>query len=138
MLFLSIKTYDGVVVDDYYKDGKSIIARHDEDDYATSMGLNAILSQSGTSITLQLNGQLQPVPEVLNLHIIFPTTKAFDVTVPLEHRGLGRYHAQLPEGISGKRSLNLHPDTEDKSWRLFISDVVFPLNSDVSLAPKTE
>jgi hypothetical protein len=138
MLYIAIATDDGVVVDNYYKDGKAIIVRHEEDRYARSLGLNASMTQQGLSFTIDLKGDLRPMPEELMLHIIYPTSKAFDVDVVLKHQGLGRYSGKLTEAIEGNRKLQLQPMTDESLWRLHANSVSFPAQTEIRLLPKQE
>lgn len=138
MLYLAIATDDGVVVDNYYKDGKAIVVRHEEDDYARSLGLNAAMKQQGLSFTIDLKGDLKVMPEQLLLHVIYPTSKAFDVDVVLSHQGLGRFSGKLPEAISGNWKLQLQPVAEGSLWRLHADNVNFPAKSEITLLPKQE
>ena len=138
MLYIAIATDDGVVVDNYYKDGKAIVVRHEEDNYARSLGLNAVMKQQGLNFTLELKGELRPLPEQLLLHVIFPTSKAYDVDVVLSHQGLGRYIGELPEAITGNWMLQLQPFSEESLWRLHTNSVNFPAQSEILLLPKQE
>lgn len=137
LLYLAITTNDGVVVDNYYRDGKGYVVRQEEDAFARAMELQADVRWKSDTLSLQLDGRLTPLPEQLELLIIFPTNDDFDVTVIMDHRGLGEYVGQLPEPVSGRRLLQVHPLNTDTEWRLH-ADVEVPPSGDLVLLPKPE
>jgi len=138
MLYLAIVTNDGVVVDNFYKDGKGIIVRHEEDTSARDRKLRANLHWANDHLTVQLSGNLVPLPEVLELLIIFPTAQAHDVIVKLAHQGLGEYRGSLNSDIKGYRQLQLQPIDSNINWRLHAQGAVPPLSSYLVLNPKQE
>lgn len=137
-LYLSIKTNDGVVVDNFYKDGKGIIVRHEEDDFAREHQLSAQLDWDTERLTLNLSGDLSPLPEQLELLIIFPTAKSQDVTVIFQHEGLGRYRGNLSETVIGVRQFQLQPIDTETAWRLHTKATVSPERFTLNLLPKSE
>lgn len=138
LLYVSIVTNDGVVVDNYYRDGKGYVVRKEEDAFARAMDLNAKVFWSDDTIKIKLNGDLTPPPETLELLIIFPTAQQYDVYVELKHRGLGEYIGTLPEQVSGRRMLQLHPIDADTDWRLHADTTLPPQSAEIELNPKQE
>lgn len=138
LLYVSIVTSDGVVVDNYYRDGKGYAVRYEEDAFARAANLAADVAWSGSDIKLQLSGDLSPLPDTLELIVIFPTAQKYDEYVVLKHRGLGQYTAQsVPTDLSGRRFLQLHPMEGDVDWRLH-AEVMFPIEQTAELLPKQE
>ncbi len=138
MLYLAIVTDDGVVVDNFYKDGKGIIVRHEEDQFARDHKLQATINWEANTLSLNLIGQLTPLPETLELLIVYPTAKAYDVTVILAHRGLGEYQGALTEPVEGLRELQLQPINAQQSWRLHAKLTLPPPATEIILLPKPE
>lgn len=139
LLYLAITTMDGVVVDNYYEDGKGVIVRNEEDAFARQRNLSGELQwQADNRVLLTLNGDLQLVPEQLDLLIVFPTSKNFDVDVPLNHQGRGEYTGQLPEAAEGRRQLLLRPINTEVSWRLHFDGELPVIGSSVTLLPRQE
>jgi hypothetical protein len=138
LLYVSIVTNDGVVVDNYYRDGKGYVVRREEDAFARAMDLSAKVFWSDETISVKLNGDLTPPPETLELMVIFPTAQQFDVYIDLQHRGLGEYVGKLPEPVSGRRMLQLHPIGTDIEWRLHADITLPPQDAEIILNPKQE
>lgn len=138
LLYKAVTTHDGVVVDNFYRDGKGYAVRYEEDAFARAMKLRGNLSWQDQTLRVSLGGDLTPLPETMELLIIFPTNDDFDVTVIVEHRGLGEYVGQLPVDVEGKRHLQLHPLNVEQEWRLHASDVIVPLTEPLVLLPKPE
>jgi hypothetical protein len=103
MIWISVETADGLVTDDYYKQGKAINEVLVRDKKAAELGLSAIIDFDITSkaINLQFNkGLLEYYPQSLNLHIQHATREKNDITV-LMHRGIGdRYIGHVKYRIS--------------------------------------
>lgn len=137
LLYLAISTNDGVVVDNYYRDGKGYVLRGEEDAFARAANLAAKLDWGEQRVRVNLAGQLTPLPERLELMIIFPTAKDYDLYLPMAHRGLGEYEAVAPAPLTGRRLLQLHPLDADIDWRLH-AEVNFPLQATVDLLPKQQ
>lgn len=138
LLYLAITTHDGVVVDNFYRDGKGYAVRYEEDAFARAMQLQGNVQWQDNAIKVSLGGDLAPLPDVMELLIIFPTNDDFDVTVPLEHRGLGEYVGQLPSKVEGKRHIQLHPLNTEQEWRLHATDVMVPPTDPLVLLPRPE
>jgi|TARA_B110000503_G_C7159851_1_gene419128 hypothetical protein len=138
MLYLAIKTNDGVVVDNYYKDGKGIFVRKDEDALARAQNLRADLLWADDKLMVSLTGDLTPLPEALRLLFIFPTAQAGDVSVLLQHQGLGQYQGRLAEPVIGNRQLQIQPVGESVNWRLHGSGMIPPASASMILLPKQQ
>ena len=138
MLYLAIKTNDGVVVDNYYKDGKGIFVRNDEDALARAKDLRANLLWVDDRLLVTLTGNLTPLPEALKLLFIFPTAEAGDVSVLLHHQGLGQYRGRLAEPVIGTRQLQIQPIGASLTWRLHASGTLPPASTSLILLPKQQ
>jgi len=138
MLYMAIKTNDGVVVDNFYKDGKGIYVRNDEDALARERGLRAELRWVDDQLLVALSGDLAPMPEALKLLFIFPTAQAGDVSLVLQHQGLGQYQGRLPSPVTGNRQLQIQPMGESITWRLHGAGILPPASAAMTLLPKQE
>lgn len=114
-LWFAITTNDGLVVDDYYKQGKAINQTLERDQLAKSLGLTAQLQAEGKFLRLQLNGRLQTPPGNLNLLILHPTRTGDDHSVTLSWDGAS-YSGQLPQLSGAHYRVQLTP--EIGKWRL--------------------
>ncbi|KAA3623499.1 MAG: hypothetical protein DWQ08_11530 [Proteobacteria bacterium] len=104
MVTIAITTWDGTVVDDYYKHGKEINRVLVRDQFATRHGLRADLQWSVADGRLSLNlttdGEIESVSE-LAMQFLHPTRGGLDREVVLARGPDGRYHgvvSALPEG----------------------------------------
>lgn len=135
-LVASIVTWDGVVVDNYYKDGKSIEMRQEEDIAAQNLGLNALIVQQGEQFLVQVSGNLSNYPETLKLYFIHPTKSDFDQRIDLAYQSGNRYLASQPvASFTGERQLQLQPTQADTMWRLHGTMDEWPTNIPVNLSP---
>ncbi len=103
MIVVSVETADGLVADDYYKQGKEINLVIKRDKKSAELGLSAVIDFDNSSkvINLQFNkGLLEYYPQSLNLHIQHATREKRDLTVLLHH-GIGdRYIGHVKHRIS--------------------------------------
>lgn len=137
MIYIATVTHDGAVVDNYYKDGLSIIERTSQDEWAAGKNLHARLQTLGQEVQLRLTGDLEVQPQTLSLLYVFPTQASRDVEVSLERAADGRYLGRLPEPISGQRALLLQSTLGEQTWRLH-GKARLPSATIVSLTPKLE
>lgn len=114
-LWFAITTSDGLVVDDYYNQGKAINQTMERDRLAQSLGLSAQLRSEGKVLRLQLNGRLQTPPGPLSLQILHPTRSGDDHSVTLNWDG-ANYSGQLPPLTGAHYRTQLTP--EFGKWRL--------------------
>jgi hypothetical protein len=106
MIWLAVDTDDGLVADDYYKQGMEINRVIKRDKKAAELGLSAIIEfdNSARIIKLQFDkGLLASFPKSLPLHLQHATRENSDITVLLDH-GMGNLyigHVNQPisEGI---------------------------------------
>jgi hypothetical protein len=138
LLYVSIKTHDGVILDNHYKDGKGYSVRTEEDAFARSVNLEAELRWVDSTITIFLNGNLNPMPEEIELVIAYPTTEVYDINLVMNHRGLGEYQTTVTEPVEGRRVLQLHPLNAELDWRLHFDGNVPPVSSRLVLRPRQE
>ena len=108
-IWLAVKSADGLVEDDYYKQGIGINKTLQRDQVAQALGLRAALSLAGDGKTLQVkfSGNLKPLPETLQLAILHPTQSGRD------------HHLVLQAGADGVYSANF-PGVGSSHWRLIL------------------
>lgn len=117
--YLAISSNDGLVDDDYYKQGLAVNQTTARIRNAISLGLQAELMQNaeGTRIRILLSGKPDTVlPDVLKLHITHPTRAGFDQNVRLETDGSGFYSGVLSARLAGRWHIAL--EDEKREWRL--------------------
>lgn len=121
--WLAVSSYDGLVDDDYYKQGLAVSQRVARDHRALELGINGevvMQAEGGTRepelrVFLRANPGFVP-PDQLALHVTHPTKKGLDQLVDLRAIGTGLYAGRLSAPISGRWRFSLE-DTAGE-WRL--------------------
>ena len=116
MLTVSITTWSGLVVDDYYKKGKEINRVLARDKFAYELGLAAgfVLDEDGR-LLVRFDQGVSVVPgERIELQLVHATRPGLDRTLAFENRGLGILEGKLR--LEGSGRWNLYLQTGD--WRL--------------------
>lgn len=131
MLIVSIYSFDGLVVDDYYKKGKEINVTLERDKYAAQYALFADIDlvQASSTIMMDLSaGQGFQVPDKINLQFLHRTLSGKDLTVELNRQSGFSYKGTMPE-LSKSRWL---VELGTAQWRL-TGGVVWPVESSFEL-----
>ncbi len=103
MIWLAVDTDDGLVADDYYKQGLAINSDISRDKKSAELGLSAIIEfdNSAKVINVRLDkGLLQTMPEILPLHIQHATRANSDIQVTLNHGMNDQYIGYLKQPLS--------------------------------------
>ena len=117
--YLAATSNDGLVDDDYYKQGLEVNKISVRDQTALALGLQADLMQSadGKQLRVLLRAKADVVlPGVLKLRIIHPTRGGADQSVLLRADGGGSYTGKLAAPLAGRWHLALEDDRQQ--WRL--------------------
>lgn len=112
-IYLAVTTHDGLVVDDYYQQGKAINQTLKRDEAARMQGLRGELRLANDA-PLELRLQGANLPPRLTLKLLHATRAAQDVELTLTRAQDGVYRAQLPALAPGRWHLQL----EGGDWRL--------------------
>ncbi|QTP53995.1 FixH family protein [Billgrantia sulfidoxydans] len=134
---LSVRSFDGMVQEDYYEHGRAINMVLAKQQRANELNLDAELriDPLTSDIIVQLDGDDRP--ERLHLRLIFPTQDDRDQDLTLEHVRDGRYLGQAPDNLRHRWYLQLQPGTESPEWRL-VGEARFPSEESFSLTPGVE
>jgi hypothetical protein len=102
-LWLAVVSNDGLVADDYYKQGLTVNQRLQRDQAAASLGLRADLMQSDLSVRLLVSSDIPlALPDVITVRLSHPTRAGFDQLVALKSEGGNFYGGKLAESIDGR------------------------------------
>ncbi len=114
-IYLAISTQDGVVVDDYYKEGKAINHSKARDERARELGLSAqMVRGDNQAVRFMFN---TPIPEKsLVATFSHATQDDKDVSIALVATGERVFDAVLEPLPPGKWYIQLSPTESD--WRL--------------------
>ena len=114
---LAIESDDGLVVDDYYKNGLAINRTLERDEIARRYDLSSTLQlESGTThfrIILKANEDFQ-FPEKLQAKFMNASRDGLDQTIELLQQGKSVYQGLNPALVRGKWHLLIEAD----DWRL--------------------
>ena len=116
--YLAIVTSDGLVDDDYYKQGLTVNERAVHDRRAADLGLETelVLGGDGDRIRALLRGKEGlRLPETLRLNLVHPTRPGFDQKIILHSEGGGVY-AGVVKPFVGRWHVTLEDERQD--WRL--------------------
>lgn len=115
---LAIETNDGLVSDDYYKEGLGIHRDADSAARAKALGIAANLDYDAETgaLTLVLDEPLADDPGVLSLEVFHPTRPDNDRMAQLTAVGPGRYAGRIEPIVAAHWKLKLQP--EDGHWRI--------------------
>ena len=104
--WIAFASADGLVADDYYKQGLSINKRLAREEAARARGISAAVSMEKEVLRVSLSGA---APEALFVHLAHATRAGYDQRLRLVPDGAGVYEAALPALAAGR-------------WRIVIED----------------
>ena len=104
--WIAFASADGLVAEEYYKQGVAINRRLVREDAARRLGISADASLEGNRIRVALRGQ---APAALFVHLAHATRAGHDVRLRLAPAAAGVYEAALPTLPAGR-------------WRMVIED----------------
>lgn len=104
--WIAFASADGLVADDYYKQGMGINKVLAREANAAALGISADLELTPASIAVKLTGA---APEALFVHLAHATRAGHDQRLRLAPTAPGLYEAQLPPLPAGR-------------WRIVIED----------------
>ena len=124
MLTMSIRSYDGLVVDDYYKHGKEINRVLDRKQFAMSHDLKAEVAIGENQEVKVVLGHQDGFekPEKIDFRLLHRTRAGRDQVVQLTQYGDGVYRGRFPEQVDGVWFAQL----ETEQWRI-VGNVDLPV-----------
>lgn len=116
-IFIAVENRDGLVVDDYYKEGLAINVQLDRERRAAELGLAALVRHDPAARRLEVFLEGAPAGlERLTLWLAHPTRSDQDRHVELVRVAPGQYATELRALAPGLWHLVLSPPEAD--WRL--------------------
>lgn len=103
LIWLAVDTDDGLVADDYYKQGLAINSVIIRDKQAAQLQLSAVIEFDNTEKVINLTfdkGLLESYPETMQLNLQHATRANSDVSVSLNRGIENRYIAYLKQPIT--------------------------------------
>lgn len=118
-LFIAAHNPDGLVADNYYKEGLAINQELDRDRHAAALGLSALVRIETTAhrLVLTLDGPANAGQAGdIELRMIHPTRSHLDRTLALTRESGNRWSAALDNPAPGRWHLQL--ESASGEWRL--------------------
>jgi uncharacterized protein len=134
-LWLAVRSFDGLVADDYYKQGLALNQVFARAEKAKALGIEgALVLAAGADggISASLHARSGELPRVLNLSLTHPTRVGLDQRVTLLAAKAGDYAARIGALAPGR----WHVIVEDpaRQWRLR-GELQIPQDSRAELSP---
>ena len=117
--YVAFSTSDGLVEDDYYKQGLAVNQSAERNRHADALGLQAELvrGDDGSLLRVFLRARNSVVfPQALALRITHPTRSGVDQNLVLRADGAGVYVGKLSAPLTGRWHVVL--EDEQREWRL--------------------
>ena len=114
-LIIAIENQDGLVAEDYYKQGLAINRVLAREKHASDLGLTAQLMVSGKRIRIRLDSE-GAFPDSIRLRFVHPTRAGEDRETDLNSTAAGWYEGILPPLSDGH--WRLHIEDAQSTWRL--------------------
>ncbi|NMG74538.1 FixH family protein [Aromatoleum diolicum] len=115
-LWLAVSTWDGLVVDDYYQEGKTIEKTLARSERAAELGLVAELSVRSDEVSLSLTAAAGvTLPPTVVLTIAHPTRAGMDQVLLLKPRD-GVFVAPVAPLSAGRWLIQM--EDESRGWRM--------------------
>lgn len=116
-LWLAVASYDGLVTDDYYKQGLAVNQTLKRDHQASSLGLQADLMRSGQGVRLLIRAnEGVAIPQAIDLRLAHPTRAGQDQTLAMVSEGQGFYSGKLQGEVGGRWLVSIEDPAGQ--WRL--------------------
>jgi hypothetical protein len=127
--WLAIVSNDGLVTDDYYKQGLAVNQTLQRDHQAGTLGIQADVMRAGQNMRLFIRAnEGVAVPQMLELKLAHPTRAGQDQTVSMKAEGQGFYSGKLAGEVAGRWLVSIEDSAGQ--WRLhgeWQADSVEPL-----------
>ncbi|MBL8541793.1 MAG: FixH family protein [Burkholderiales bacterium] len=135
-VWLAVKSDDGLVADDYYKQGLAINQVIRRDQTAAELGLRANVQWNFDNQRVRVylrSDATAPLPDTIVLRVLHPTRAGADQAVTLRGAGGGVYDGALLPLRNGRWLLGLEDGAQ--TWRL-MGEMFAPRDAEVTLVPQ--
>lgn len=135
-VWLAIKSDDGLVADDYYKQGLAInqVIRREQQAADLQLSASVLFNYDNQRLRVYLRSEAgHGLPDAIRLRILHPTRAGADQVVVLAASSAGVFDGAVAALRSGRWLLSLE-DTQ-QSWRL-MGEMFAPRDQEVALRPR--
>jgi hypothetical protein len=133
MMGFAIASYDGLVVDDYYRHGKEINLDLARDRLAATQGRSASLQLTERELVVDLRSKVAGKPERIDVQLLHATRQGNDQHLSLPRASDGRYRTPLRGLRPGRYNVELAAD----GWRL-LGSLSVPGDTHLNLTAATD
>jgi hypothetical protein len=113
----AVSSWDGLVADDYYKEGQMVVEVIDRLELARTLGLKAHATLRDDHVSIELTAaQAKDLPAELHLKVIHPTHSGSDQELVLEKEQSGLYSGKISPLRAGHWQFQI--EDESRSWRM--------------------
>ena len=112
-IWIAFASADGLVAEDYYKQGLAINKVLAREEAARNLGLSAQVTRDEKTLRVALKGESPPA---LFAHLVHGTRSGYDQRLRLERKADGTYEAALPEMPAGHWRVSIE-DPQGR-WRI--------------------
>jgi len=113
---IAVKTSDGLVADDYYKQGLAVNRVIAREERAQALGIAAMVQFNEERERVRVSIAMPTQPQTLHLVLAHPTRAGEDRRVVLERSAAGLYEGKLIAPRAGTYHVQL--EDPDGHWRL--------------------
>lgn len=117
--YLAVVSNDGLVDDDYYKQGLAVNQISARDQRAAALALQAEVMRGADGAQIRILLRARPgtvLPGALRLRLVHPTRSGVDQILVLAADGAGSYTGKLGAPLSGRWHVALEDEKDE--WRL--------------------
>jgi hypothetical protein len=129
-LYLAVKSNDGLVADDYYKQGLAINRVLDRENLARHLAISAKAAFSSDRVVVDLKSSAD-LPSGIRVTLAHPTRAGMDQSVLLHGIG-GRYQGALSDLAAGHWLVMI--TDEANTWRVS-SEIRLPEQQEINIVP---
>ncbi|MBS1140446.1 MAG: hypothetical protein H6R13_1899 [Proteobacteria bacterium] len=116
-LWLAVVSNDGLVTDDYYKQGLAVNQQLRREHQAGSLGLRADVMRAGPNIRLLIGSDGEAkLPTAITLKLAHPTRAGQDQLVQMTSEGQGFYSGKMAAEVTGRWLVSIEDPAGE--WRL--------------------
>jgi hypothetical protein len=131
-LWLAVSTSDGLVVDDYYKQGLAVQQTMERSQRAVDLGLQAQVRLQSNGFEIHLTGRAPgAVPGRVRVTFSHPTRAGLDQSMVLEG-SQGRFSGVYRDLLAGRWDIQI--EDEARLWRMN-GEATLPAETEIRIVP---